>query len=404
MNYDSVRRLWTCSLLAACVAVSLPAALVAGQIRLAPPEASIGARTGASVSLDGNTLALGSPDDDAAGPFAGAVFVFVRDGASWRQQARLLGPATTGQRSFGESVAVNRDTLVVGAPFDEVTGDASGAAYVYVRQGETWVQQAKLVPADRTADQLFGDCVAIHGDTIVVGAFLDSGRAPNAGAAYVFTRSGSAWTQKDKLTASDASEHAFFGSAVAIRNGTIVIGSPVSETAYIFKYSNWHWRQQARLAPADAVPGDYSGFGAAVTVDQDTIAIGAPAQSGADLETGAVYLYQWDGSRWAARAKVAASDAAAGDEFGTSVSLEGHVLAVGAPYCGASNEGAIYTFQRRTSGWSLKARHVAQTTEFSAFLGASVCLCNGETVAGAPGFVEYAGRKTAGAAYLDPIW
>ena len=127
--------------------------------------------------------------------------------------------------NFGDSVAIAGDTIVVGAPGDDDNGSDSGSAYVFTRTGTTWTEQAKLTASDGAADDYFGSSVAIAGDTIVVGASGDDDEWQCSGSAYVFTRTGTTWTEQAKLTASDGAANDHFGGSVAIAGDTIVVGS-----------------------------------------------------------------------------------------------------------------------------------------------------------------------------------
>ena len=368
------------------------------EVRLAPADASIGARVGASVAADKDTVVLGAPDDDEGGPFAGAIYVYARHGQTWQKQTKLLGRKTDGFRSFGEAVALSGNALLVGAPFDGPAGDASGAAYVYARSGKQWIEQARLVPKDSAPAQLFGDAVAIDENTAVVGAFLDSERAPNAGAVYVFKRNSSKWIQTAKLTASDASEYGFFGSALAVKGLTIVVGSPIAQTAYVFTERDGRWIQQAILTASDASFATYTSFGAAVATDGATIVIGAPTDAPTEVNMGSVYVFRAKGQTWIEQSKLSASDAAGGDEFGTSVAIDGAQLAVGSPYHDGSNNGALYVFAQHGSTWRQQELFTGHPP--TAFLGSSVSLVGKNVVGGAPAFVEYNGRQSAGAGYI----
>lgn len=370
--------------------------LQAASARLVPTDASIGARAGAAVSVDHDTLVVGAPDDDAAGPFAGSVYVYTRHGNSWQKQSKIVGPATTGYRSFGESVGVSRNVIVVGAPFEATDGNSTGAAYVYVRTGNKWNLQARLSPQDAATNQQFGNSVAIEDGAIVVGAFLDSATQRNAGAAYVFTRSGTTWSQRAKLTASDASPYAFFGSSVAISNLNVIVGSPTVETAYVFAPGKNTWTQQALLTADDALEGDYSAFGASVSIDGNTVVVGAATEGMYAVQAGAAYVYRRSGGKWSQQRKLSAADGVTGDEFGTSVSLAGHVIAVGAPYHGDRNQGVVYVFDAKTG---TPLRQIAAGAPGSAFLGQSVD-CSTEAIAvGAPAFPEFT-VSPAGAALV----
>ncbi len=207
---------------------------------------------GSAVAVDGDTVVVGAPgeqgtatgvngDESAksdAGYYVrdtGAAYVYVRKGSSWVQQAYVKASNTRGVAQLGRSVALSGDTLVVGAPGDSsaatmIGGDQSdasapndGAAYVFVRNGTTWTQQAYLKGSKTAADASFGYSLALSGDTLVVGAPQESG---SLGAAYVFTRSGSTWSESAHLKASNGRPYSQFGRAVAMSGSTLAIGSP----------------------------------------------------------------------------------------------------------------------------------------------------------------------------------
>jgi hypothetical protein len=400
MSYHSFRS-WifvVCTCLSLATAFSATSMAKTAATRLPTADASIGARVGASVDVDKDYLVLGAPDDLEAGPFAGAVYVFERQGQTWRRQAKLLGPATSGFREFGEAVAVSGNTIVIGAPFDGPEGESRGAAYVYERKGNEWILQARLTPSDSALNQLFGDAVAIDGSTIVVGAFLDSASAPNAGAAYVFERVGNAWTQRAKLTASDASEFAFFGAALAIEQKTILVGSPIAGTAHVFSLNGGTWKEQVILKAFDQSTSDYSAFGSSVALDGSTIVIGAPLDGSGAPGTGAAYTFSKKGDGWIAQAKLSAADGKGSDEFGTAVAVDGKQVAVGAPYHDDANTGAVYVFQAHGNEWRQEDQVAGDPA--AAFLGGAVALRKKTLVAGAPAFVDFSGFQSAGAGYV----
>src|SRR6266498_4582739 len=207
------------------------------EAKLTAGDAASGDQFGAAVGISGETAVVGAPvDDTAAGPNAGSAYVFVRSGTGWSQQAKLTASDAAAGDIFGFSVAVTGDTVVVGASGDNML---AGSAYVFVRSGTGWSQQAKLTASDAASGDRFGAAVGISGDTAVVGAqFGDT----IAGSAYVFVRSGTSWSQQAKLTASDAAAFDFFGAAVAISGDTVVVGALADDTdagsnagsAYVF--------------------------------------------------------------------------------------------------------------------------------------------------------------------------
>jgi len=205
--------------------------------------------------------------------------VFTRTGATWTQQAKLTATDGAASDFFGHAVAVDAGTIVVGAYWDDDKGDYSGSAYVFTRTGGTWTQQAKLVPADGTADDWFGSSVAVDGDTVVVGAHLDDDKGIDSGSVYVFVRTGATWTQQAKLTAADGAADDRFGWAVAVDADTIVVGAYGDDdkgidsgSVYVFTRTGGTWTQQAKLTAPDGAANDY--FGRAVAVDAGTIVVG----------------------------------------------------------------------------------------------------------------------------------
>ena len=341
---------------------------------------------GRSVALaaDGNTLAVGAHrensgatsingDQNNSDAFnSGAVYVFSRSGTSWSQQAYVKGSNSRGGDEFGRSVALAADgnTLAVGAHLDDRIANSSGAAYVFVRSGTTWSEQAYLKASTVTAADLFGLRVALDatGDTLAVGAIRDDSGATgvngdednrdarNSGAVYVFSRSGTSWSQQAFVKASNTAEEARFGRGVALADdgNTLAVGAQGegwintsnlgTGAAYVFVRSGTTWSEQAYLKASNPGANDRFGFSVALTGDGDTLAVGAYLENsnatgigGAQndnsaLNSGAVYLFSRSGTSWNQQAHVKASNAEESDNFGFSVALAagGNILAVGA--------------------------------------------------------------------------
>lgn len=185
--------------------------------------------------------------------------------------AKLMASDAARDAYFGHSVAVSRDTAVIGAVGDRELGDYSGAAYVFTLNDGHWSQQAKLLASDEVTGDRFGYSVSVSGDTAVIGAYGDD----EFGAAYVFTRSAGAWTQQAKLSLSDGTHHDNFGEAVSISGDTLIIGAwngshgnISSGVAYVYTRTDGVWTRQAKLAADVAYDGD--GFGCSVSVSGDT--------------------------------------------------------------------------------------------------------------------------------------
>jgi LysM repeat protein len=419
---------------------------------------------GNSVAVSGDTVVVGAygEDSSAAGvngngsnnsaDDAGAAYVFVRSGAVWSQQAYLKASNTGANDSFGISVAVSGDTVVVGAPGEAdnaigVNGGGSnnsatnsGAAYVFTRSGATWSQQAYLKASNTGESDQFGNSVAVSGDTVVIGAYGEDSSATGvngtssdnsafeSGAAYVFVRSGTVWSQQAYLKASNTGGGDVFGHSVAMSGDTVVIGAYSEDSsatgvngtssdnsafesgaAYVFVRSGTAWSQQAYLKASNT--GGIDKFGCSVAVSGDTVVVGAlyedsnatgvNSNSSDDSagESGAAYVFVRSGVTWSQQAYLKASNTGGGDVFGHSVAMSGDIVVVGAlaedsnatgvngngSINSATNSGAAYVFLRSGSTWSQQAYLKASNTGAENVFGNSVAVSGDTVVVGASG-------------------
>jgi hypothetical protein len=326
-----------------------------------------------------------------------------RQGQVLRHQvARLEAAVPVLGEGFGAEVAISGDTVVVGAPYADDQGFDSGAAYIfqYDPVGQDWVQAARLTASDAGPSHQFGTDVAIQGDTVVVGAPISI----PGGAVYVFYRDQGgpgAWGQVARVKGLDTSWNDYFGFSLGLDGDTLVVGAyaggDYDGQAYIF-YRNQGgpdaWGQVAKLVGSEVVPYDY--FGSAVAVSGDTAVVGACGSG--DNSTGAVYLFQRDQGgpdAWGESAKLALADGTPADWFGLPVAIHGDIAAVSAS--GRPPDGAVYLFYRDEGGlgnWGQMAAITATEPLTVTGFGASVSIVSDTLVVGAPA------RRPAGAAYL----
>lgn len=301
--------------------------------------------------------------------------------------------AEAGDR-FGIAVAVDGDTAVVGAYFDDHEGGIdAGAAYVFVREGGVWTQSAKLTASDAAANDQFGRTVAISGDTIVVGAYLaDHTGGVDAGQAYIFVRAEGVWTEQAMLTAPDAAANDRFSNWVAIDGDTAVIGTYLDNhaggidagSAHVFVRENGIWAHQAKLIATDGTAQDQ--FGILLAIDGDIAVIGSHRSDlPAGIDAGAAYVYVRENGVWTQTAKLTASDAAANDRFGQSVAVSDDTVAVGAHNRGNAGQpsaGAVYVFTMSGGVWTETANLIASDSAADDHFGWSVAICGDVIVAG----------------------
>jgi hypothetical protein len=338
-----------------------------------------GAFFGQSVAISGNTIVVGAPGVGTAYVFIGSGSL---NGTTWSQQALLKGSNTEPNDFFGTTVSISGDTIVVGAHWEDsnatgVNGNqgnnlapASGAAYVFTRSGTTWSQQAYLKASNTEAEDHFGISVAISGDTVVVGAYYEDSNttgvnggqsnnsAWNAGAAYVFSRSGAAWSQQAYLKASNTGEMDWFGHTVAISGDTIVVGATGEDSnatgvngdqnnntvsgagaAYVFSRSGAAWSQQVYLKASNT--GIARHFGYPVAISGGTIVVGAYYEdsnatgvngnqnNNLAIDSGSAYVFTFNQTTWSQQAYLKASNTGLGDHFGFSIAISGDTIVVG---------------------------------------------------------------------------
>src|SRR6266536_2301396 len=380
--------------------------------KLTAPDGAAFDYFGDSVAVDGDTAMVGaSMDDTPSGTDAGSAHVFVRSGTTWTEQAHLTAPDGAAFDSFGVSVAVDGDTAVVGAYLDDTPGGSdAGSAYVFVRSGTTWTEQAHLSAPDAEFNDNFGLPVAVDGDTAVVGA--ESGDSPtvaDSGAAYVFVRLGTTWTAQDKLTAPDAERSDLFSSSLAVSGDTAVVGASHDATpagfeagsAYVFVRSGSAWTPQAHLTAPDAEVGD--DFGRSVGVSGDTAVVGAFADNTpAGTDAGSAYVFVRSGSAWTPQSHLTAPDADIGDLFGVSVAVDRDTAVVGAEAhdtLGGTDAGSAYVFVRSGTAWTAQAYLVAPDGAASDFFGYSVGVSGHTAVVGAD-YDDTPAGTDAGSAYV----
>jgi hypothetical protein len=319
--------------------------------KLLASDGDAGDLFGYSVAIDGDRALVGALGDDDNGSSSGSVYVFQWNGGAWVEQAKLLASDGANFDHFGNAVALDGDTALVGAFGDDDNGSSSGSVYVFQWSGSAWVQEAKLIASDGAAGDLFGGSVAIDGDTALVGASGDDDSGSTSGSAYVFHWNGSAWVEQAKLLASDGAAGDSFGGSVAIDGDTAVISARTDDdngsnsgSAYMFRWDGSAWIEQTKLLASDGA--DFNVFGTSVALDGNRALVSAFNGHGNESFSGSAYVFQWDGSAWIEQTKLLASDGASFDWFGYPMALDGDRALAGAlrDDDNGSNSGSAYIY------------------------------------------------------------
>jgi len=351
------------------------------------------------VDVDGNTAAVGASGFRFSDFPLPVVCVYTREAANWTKEQCLSeeDEVPNSDDNYGFAIAVSGNTLVVGAASDVTNGVTGGAAYVYVRDGHTWSLQQKLFASDRANFDQFGIAVDVVGDTIVVGAQGDNNEGFQTGAVYVFRRNGTTWTEEQKLKASDAAPDSAFGLSVALSGQTVAIGAPgessgglSSGAVYVFVNDGTSWQQQGKIKANSTMMNQQLGF--TVSVSGDTIVAAAPGEligEPADdfnnvLSKGAVYIFERTGTSWDHQKRFFERDRNRTGGFAVRAAIDGDTIIVGDPTYDASARftGAVYVFERKGNGWSLKHTLTANDGQFLQAMGFSIAVSGDTVIAG----------------------
>jgi hypothetical protein len=406
-----------------------------------PDDAQMGDWYARSVDVEGDVLVGGAPYEDSQGANAGSAYIFERnrDGASaWGQTAHISASDSANSDHFGWSVAIDGDTVAVGAEQGDGAVADSGAVYIFERNAggaDAWGSTRKITATDGAGGDMFGASVAMDGGILVVGAPEDDDGCPvasdcDSGSAYVFARNeGGAdnWDLVQKITTTDSITNDLFGSDVAIDGGTIVVAAESDDknginsgSAYVFSRNEGGadaWGLTAHISPTNPAIVDF--FGSSVDIDGGMIAVGAPDDDGPDwaspstnFNCGAVYVFERNEGgldAWGQTGKITVTESYTNDQLGSSVAIEGGTIVASALYRdeGAANTGAAYVFSRNEGGadeWGLVKKLVAARRSDYDYYGIGVGLSGDVIAIGAYGSDEVASAAGLTFVYRESLF
>ena len=397
--------------------IATPVFPQANEFKVVAGDPQVSQFFGFSTDVDGDRMVVGAPEDDTMGLNSGAAYVFRKQGDTWVQEQKLFGSSQTITDEFGTSVAIARDLIVVGAPFDNDTAINGGAIYIFRRNGTTWTEEVKLTSSDPTVRWMGFSVdigIAVPDDSpsgeevidVIAGA-PESDTRQGAIVLFELSPDGTQWNELARLVDDEVTSRGELGVSVAISRDRIVGGAPDDDVggtnaggAYIFRRQGVKnaWFQDAALRASDADAGDL--FGASVAIEDIWVIVGAPFDDDGGISTGSAYLY-FGVSTNQTEFKIGASDAAIDDRFGSAVAVKDARALVGAPQADAAgnNSGAAYDFRvNDMAEWNEHRKIVASDAMANDLFGSSMALDPGSTLIGAS-FADVMGTNNAGAVY-----
>jgi hypothetical protein len=348
-------------------------------------EQPYGTGFGYTVATDGITTVVGQPLGNQSSGYA---YVFRKENGYWVPAQRLLVPSYYQNVSYGFDIDVDGNTILIGAYGYGKNGFYSGAAFVYVKQGETWQLQAELYPSDPEAYSSFGVAVELEGDTAIVSADVGNN---DSGVVYAFKRTGTTWAQTQRIVAPDPGVFKHFGQAIALSGNTLLVSSPLDSpgvsqvgSVYVFTRVTTTWTYRTKLVASDRTL-DHWQFGTSVALENGVAVVGSINTDNPTMSSGSLYVYRGSGTSWVEEQIITVPDATIYDNLGCSVSISGTRILAGA--CGydrgtTTDAGAAYLFEYNGSNWVTLDRYVYEYS--SRELGRGVAISGTTMFVGIP--------------------
>jgi len=371
------------------------------ETKLAASDGNTGDSFGCSVYINGNYAIVGAKDDDDKGDNSGSAYIFKKiDDSNWIETKLTASDENTGD-NFGCSVSINGDYAIVGARGDDDNGDHSGSVYIFRKNADDSWTETKLTASDAAAMNMFGQSVCINEKYAIVG----SKNSITSGSAYIFLRDGNVWTELEKLTASDGDELDFFAESVSIDEGYAIVGARGDDAMGNLSGSVYFYTlpekfpisvENQKLTASDA-----GGFGYSVSVSGEHAIIGAFGNISKDELFRTAYIFKKSGSSWNKTSKLTTSDIGTGFDWGDFVSINGDYAIAGSFHNDDKGEdsGAAYIFKRKTDEtWAQTAKLTASDGAANDKFGYSVSIYGDYTVVGA--FGDDDNGEDSGAAYI----
>ncbi|WP_154221945.1 FG-GAP repeat protein [Marinicella rhabdoformis] len=372
---------------------------------------------GTAVSISNNRALVGSKYHDPSinqvtVENAGAVYYYEYENGQWTFKQKIIASDADTNDQFGNAISLSGDRLMIGSfRNDEESGDA-GAVYVFEFNNSTWVETEKLTASDAANSDWFGYTIAVHQDTAMIAASSNDDLGNRSGKIYVFNHDGQNWIEGQKLTTSDGTDNTRLGASISLSTNRMVAGANFHPTnglaggaAYVFEYNsnNSLWEETQQLLSDSIIDG--ANFGHAVSLSGDRILVGAIEDTGIVADSGAAYLFEYDGQSWALRQKITEAAVDGGDEFGSAVSVVGDRLYIGAQNAGFNGaySGVVYVYDRLSddmlgTDWVKSDEIFGLDTNARDEFGVSISMDGGQMMIGA--HRDFAVANNGGSAYI----
>jgi len=359
------------------------------------------------VDISGNYAIVGAQGNNENGALAGAAHFFKKEGSEWVNDQKVVPTDVSPNDRFGRSVAIWGDYAIVGSPFDDINGFFSGSAFIYHRIGQSWIQEYKITPEDGEASDRFGWEVDIWEDYIIVGTLNDYTPAQaSTGSAYIFKRDGEIWNQVSKLSPETGCSFDEYGSALSIKDNLALVGAHFNDTlgvnsgaAYLYANQDTAWVLQQTFVASDG--SATAQYGISVSVSEGLATIGAHQDVLDNDTTGAVYVYRNVDGVWEEEAKLVTPETTTNIAFGISNDHLDDRIVIGTTNANsefAAQTGAVFVFDHDGTDWVYERKINANDAQNVDFFGVSVAMDGDFIIAGAPG--EDTNGGDAGAAYI----
>lgn len=381
---------------------------IADYIPMSDTTGIAGDYSGQSVSISGDFAIVGAPGDDESFSNQGSATIYHLVNNHWESMEKLTDPDGAFGDNFGISVSISGNFAIVGSYADDETLNGQGSAVIYQFDGSDWVWLQKLTDPDAGSGDGFGYSVSLSGDYAVVGSYADNiGMNSDQGSASIFQFNGTDWELMEKILDATGAASDNFGIRVAISGSYVIVGSylddaPASNqgSASIFQYNGTNWELMQKLTDSSGAMDD--NFGHSVSISSAFAAIGAPGDKiDVNEDQGSVSVFRYNGSIWIPMKKTISDIGHASDAFGTSVSIAGNYMLVGAYLVDVEqkvNQGTVSLYQRLGNGWQLLQTIIEPGGSPSDFFGLSCALdiSTRRFLIGASGYISNTGKAVFG--------